>query len=676
MTDTMTLSIATAPRRTSLRWRNGTTTWASFCERLAEPAHVKDCGGYVLGRLVADGPRRKTTIRDRSALAIDLDAATGLASGDVEERLEGLAAALHTTWSSTPDDPRYRLIVPLSRPVDPDEYRHLNRAVCDLIDPDGVMRDPSTDEPERFMYWPATPDPDAYRCWVFDGQPLDADAELADYNPDLSRQHAPAPGTSKRSPYELPGEAGAFNRVYDIDAAIAEFGLPYVPAGPDRWSLVGAKSEAGLHLVGDGLVFSHHATDPAFGRALSAFDLVRVHKYGIQDEGLPEDTPLTVLPSHQSMVILAAQDARVQVELLEVPTEDDFERDVAAELARLQVREEARRRFDELRRPPFQPFDAGTLAEQLAKPEPPPARVDGLIPWDAGTLLIAQRKAGKTTLTLNLARCLFTGEPFLGRFPVRPVKGNIAMLNFEVSGYTLASWAADLRIDPSRLFLVNLRGASNPFTDQRRLAELAALLRSRDVESLIVDPFGRAYSGQSQNDPGEVGHWLADLDRFAREGVGALDVVLTAHAGWNGERMRGASAGEDWPDSILYLTRDEDTELRYLRAIGRDVELDESELTIDGERRLTLNGNGSRTYARQNRKQDDLIRLIVEALSEHPGVRVGELEDLVRRAGANFQKGDVSKAARRGTDAGLLRCEPGERNSLRYFLAVAQEDVL
>lgn len=669
----MTLSIATAPRRNSMRWRNGTTTWADYCARLDQPAHVKDCGGYVLGSLVADGPRRKSTIRDRSALAFDLDTVTDFEPEDLEARLEGVAAALHPTWSSTAEAPRYRVVVPLSRPVSPDEYAHLNRKVGEVIDPGHLMRDPSTDEPERFMYWPSAQEPAAYHRWVFDGEPLDADAELTDYDPDLSHRTSPGPSGTKRSPYELPGVVGGFNRVYDIDDAIDKFALPYVPAGSDRWTLVGAKTEAGLHLVADGLVFSHHVTDPCWGRTCSAFDLVRLHKYGVLDEGQPEDTQLTALPSHKAMVELAARDPRVELELLEVLTDDEvaagFERDVEKELAWLQVKEEARRRFDEARRPPFQPFDAGTLAEQLAKPEPPAARVDGLIPWDAGTLIIAQRKAGKTTLTLNLARCLLTGEPFLDRFEVRPASGNVAMLNFEVSGKQFAHWADDLSVDPERLFLVNLRGASNPFADERRLAELAGLLRARDVESLIVDPFGRAYPGQSQNDPGEVGHWLADLDRFARQDVGALDVVLTAHAGWSGEHMRGASAGEDWPDSILYLTRDEDTNLRYLRADGRDVELEESELVMDGQRRLTLSGNGSRTNARQSRKQDDLLGRVMEALAGSPGVKVGELENLVRNAGGNFQKGAVSKAARQGAEAGLLRCERGERNAIRYFLA-------
>lgn len=191
------------------------------------------------------------------------------------------------------------------------------------------------------------------------------------------------------------------------------------------------------------------------------------------------------------------------------------------------------------------PFDAGTLGEVLARPPRPANRVEDLIPWNGSTLLAAQRKTGKTTAVLNLSRSLLTGEPFLGRFGVRPISGDVCLLNYEVSGEQLARWAHDVGVDPDRFYLVNLRGRRNPMATAEDREQLASLLRLRGVESLIVDPFGRAFTGVSQNDAGEVGAFLVGLDQFARSDVGALDLVLTAHAGWNGERTRGSSALED-----------------------------------------------------------------------------------------------------------------------------------
>src|SRR5699024_1771239 len=132
-------------------------------------------------------------------------------------------------------------------------------------------------------------------------------------------------------------------------------------------------------------------------------------------------------------------------------------------------------------------------------------------------------KTGKTTLNLNYARSLITGEPFLDHYMVSPLAGRVAFLNFEVSGRALARWADEVGVPRDRMLMVNLRGRRNPFVHPEDRARLAELLRRYETEALIVDPFGRAYSGLSQNDSGEVQAWLTELDRFTRE-VGASDL--------------------------------------------------------------------------------------------------------------------------------------------------------
>jgi len=348
----------------------------------------------------------------------------------------------------------------------------------------------------------------------------------------------------------------------------------------------------------------------------------------------------------------------------------NFDRDVADELRHLKIRKAAQEALRAESEPPAPPFDAGTLGEILARPADPPMRVDGLIPWDSSTLIAAQRKTGKTTLELNLARSLLTGEDFLGKFAVRPVVGIVAVLNFEVSAAMLAHWANEHGIDRDRFYQVNLRGRRNPFTHPRDRELLAADLRARGVESLIVDPFGRAYPGKSQNDSGEVGSWLVDLDMFARSEVGAKDVILTAHAGWNGERTRGSSALEDWPDSIITMTRDaDDDSLRFLRAEGRDVELAEDRLDFNpSTRTLSLAGTGSRKKGKSDRKTAELAVLAVRAAHTQPGIGVAEMVAAIRLMddAPTFQDRDVSKAARHAADLGHLRLEgggPGKKTS-------------
>ncbi|MGG5258794.1 AAA family ATPase [Phycicoccus avicenniae] len=315
--------------------------------------------------------------------------------------------------------------------------------------------------------------------------------------------------------------------------------------------------------------------------------------------------------------------------------------------------------------------DVATLGDLLARPDEPPMRVDGLIPSDASTLVVAQRKTGKTTLVLNLVRCLLTGEKFLGTFETRPVAGRVAVLNYEVSAAQLARWASGHGVDEDRLVIANVRGRRNPLDDPQDRDALAKTFRALGVESVIVDPFGRAFSGKSQNDSGEVGSWLLSLDRFVRSEVGAVDLVLTAHAGWNGERTRGASALEDWADAIVTMTRDDATDARYLRAVGRDIDVAEDRLAFDQTTRtLSLSGFGSRKAATATKRLSELAVLVVRAAREEPGASVADLETAVKVMDdcPGVRNGEVSKAAKYAREQGLLLIEdggPGKRS--RHF---------
>ena len=312
---------------------------------------------------------------------------------------------------------------------------------------------------------------------------------------------------------------------------------------------------------------------------------------------------------------------------------------------RIRINEAARQLVDAENAGPAAELDIDTVAAILARPKPPPHRIAQLIPSEAGALLIAQRKVGKTTFELNYARSLVTGEPFLGRFDVRPIDGDIALLNLEVSAWQIAAWARDVGHLDHRLRIVNLRGRRNPFRHPADLDRLAGRLRGAGSEAVLCDTFGRAYTGKSQNDLGEVTAWLAELDQFTRSGVGATDQVLAAHAGWNGERTRGSSALDDWADTIITLTIEPDPDAdkaRYMRAFGRDVDLDEDQLHYDqASRQLTLSGIGSRRTAVGQRTRDRLRTTVLELVDAQPDINGTGVETELRERGVAFQKGEA-----------------------------------
>lgn len=318
---------------------------------------------------------------------------------------------------------------------------------------------------------------------------------------------------------------------------------------------------------------------------------------------------------------------------------------VRVELQRLRARDAAQRQFKRETEGPPKPMDVATGLELAARAlEAPRWRVEDLLVAEGSTLISAVRKSGKTTLALNLIRCLVTGEPFLGTFPVTPVTGMVAMLNFEVSGPQLGRWAAEAGVPLDRLVVASLRGHRNPLGHDDDRAALAAHFRALGVEVVIVDPFANAFTGDSQNDAGQVARFLHTLSEFARQDVGASDLVLVNHAGWSGDRSRGSSALEDWPDSIIRLTMDNHG-TRFLSALGRDVDVPEGRLEFDpATRRLTLDRSANKWSMERAAKREELLAAIVAVAAETPGLGTREVQQHLRDRGVSFGKNDLSPA--------------------------------
>jgi hypothetical protein len=315
------------------KWSNKTISFDDLCKRLettvrtsetveeyprlpkAERDHIKDKGGYVGGWL-KEGRRKRSNVECRSLLTLDADRAAPDFLADYE-RLNVHASCIYSTHSHVPESPRLRIVIPLRRDVTADEYNAVARFVTQSLGIDQF--DECSYRPHQLMYWPSTPSNGEYVFRRFDGEWLDPDAVLAQHPnwrdcsllPTSSREsEALRPGSaSQQDPLGKSGVIGAFCRAYTVEDAIAAF-LPdiYEPSAMDgRYDYVPADSSAGVVIYDGKWAYSHHASDPACGKLLNAFDLVRVHRFPDMEEKA----------SFTAMSDFAANDERVNAVLLE-----------------------------------------------------------------------------------------------------------------------------------------------------------------------------------------------------------------------------------------------------------------------------------------------------------------------------------------------------------------------
>lgn len=253
---------------------------------------LKDQGGFVGGWL-REGVRKNGNVLCRTVGALDADHIPADVDFPalVREKLPGVEWFLYSTHRHTPEAPRFRLVFLFDREVSEEEYPPLMRQVAKDIGMD--FFDDSTYQANRMMYWASCPSDGEF---VFDessGHALHADLYLARYEnwkdtsqwPTSTRQSEVVRQTVSRQqdPLNKEGVVGAFCRTYfPVQTALEEF-LPdvYAPTGVDgRWDYIPADSTAGVVIYDDRFVYSHHTTDPACGKLLNAFDIVRIHKFG------------------------------------------------------------------------------------------------------------------------------------------------------------------------------------------------------------------------------------------------------------------------------------------------------------------------------------------------------------------------------------------------------------
>ena len=358
-------------------------------------------------------------------------------------------------------------------------------------------------------------------------------------------------------------------------------------------------------------------------------------------------------------------------------TEDEFEDNVHFHLSTMLAKDEAKRRYNEANRTEVGLPPVRNLTDLLAEPDTETAyRIEGLAPAGGRVMLAAKAKSGKTTATGNLVRSLVDGDPFLGRFCINGQARRVVVIDNELSVNMVRRWLRDQKIvNTDRVDIIALRDRVGAFNilDPHRRAEWAELLHGADY--LILDCLRPVLDALGLDEHRDAGKFLVGFDALLAE-AGITDALLVHHMGHSGERARGDSRLQDWPDvtwRILRAKDDNPNSASFFTAFGRDVDVPEGRLDFDpATRRLTYSEGTRQADARQANREEvlgEIIDILARQTAEGDTTPMSRNAILKAAQGYNRNARTVDPALEHGVIQSVLTKTDGPRKSHLYTLA-------
>jgi hypothetical protein len=518
-----------------------TTNWDDFSESLSVPEVGQKLGAFWCA---ADYGGRTKRIRDNvqgvSLIVLDVEAKAKqpplLADALALCEARGWQAFAHTTYTHTPDAPRYRLCMAPSRTIKPEELRRLVDAVAQELDLECACDLPASGDSARLYYTPrvaSEADKATFEHGAVEGATVDVDEMLASGKPEADKPAtAPAPRIS---------EAGQL--ADDLRSA-----LEYIEADSyESWL-------AGLMALKTAPISN--------AQELAHLWSAKSAKYNYEDCQTKWNELKPTQTSYKKIFTLAQELGWVN------PASGRYEVDFSGLFGKV---DSVTGEIEPLLKPV-------SVLDVLTNPSPPPEFVwDGYIPRGVVTMLGAHGGTGKSTIALMLAVCAALGRPLFGA-EVKPCK--VLFVSLEDSGaiarHRLANICKLWSIDPlalvdrlhivdgteyPELFSAESRGAGL-LTDTYR--EMSAIVQAEGIGLVIVDNASDAYGGD-EIQRRQVRAFIRALAMVGKPtNAGCL---LLAHVDKNTSKARTAEGGEGYSGSTawhnsarsrLFLTRGTD----------------------------------------------------------------------------------------------------------------------
>ncbi|MEJ1113833.1 AAA family ATPase [Paenarthrobacter sp. CCNWLY172] len=342
-----------------------------------------------------------------------------------------------------------------------------------------------------------------------------------------------------------------------------------------------------------------------------------------------------------------------------------FQALVDKEYRTLLARDTARRQIESAQRTDLEPKPPVRLDKLLLQPdEDPEYRIDGLHPTGGRVMLLAMRKTGKSTLVGNLARCLVDDYPLFGRFRVEPVE-RLLIIDNELDERTSKRWLRDQGIkNTHRVDVLHLRGQTGTFNILDPVIRSQWARRCEGVDLAFFDCLRPILDALGLSEDKDAGRFLVAFDAFLAE-AGIGEAVVVHHMGHSGERARGDSRIQDWPDAIWKLVAEDPEDHsspRFFSAYGRDVNVPEFQLDFESTTRHLTHAGGSR----KDGKIGNHLEAVIDFVILHPGVSRSGIKEQLR--------GDdkvIASAVDRAVELGRLEERPrlGRGGGKAYFPA-------